>query len=171
MRARPGDERLCTVRIPTAVYFGTPGEAMADVMAMTELLFTTECVFLTLPCQYESTLLDLNGYTTTRTAHLFTETQFDFVLKFKLVFLVYEITPPKGDTHVSHHDVIRRLEEFGYSTDTGLIYASMFGDHISHLRWFAIAVLDGPNINWHSHTESALLATSSSTLLGRQRRW
>ena len=56
------------------------------------------------------------------------------------------MNPPKGGTHTSHHDIISRLEELGYSTDTALIDAPMVGDHTSHLRWFAIAVFNGPNI-------------------------
>ena len=88
----------------------------------------------------------LNGYTTTRTAHLFTDIQFDFVLKCKPAIMMYAMAPPKGGTHTFHHDVVSRLEEFGYSADTALIDACMVGGHTSHLRWFAVAVLDGPNI-------------------------
>ena len=89
---------------------------------------------------------NLNGYATTRTAHLFTDTQFDFVLKFNPAVMVYEMAPPKGGTLTSHHDVIRRPKESCYSTNTALIDAPMVGGHTSHLRWFAVAVLDGPNI-------------------------
>ena len=94
---------------------------------MQEILLTTECVFLTLPCTDETALRGLNGYAATRTAHLFTYTQFRFVLKFKPAIVMYEMTPPKGDIHTSFHDMISRLEELGYSTDTALIDASMVG--------------------------------------------
>ena len=47
---------------------------MPDVSAMKNLLATTECVVLTLPCQNETALKDLNGHDTTSTAHLFTKT-------------------------------------------------------------------------------------------------
>ena len=119
---------------------------MSDVVVMQEILGTTECVFLTLPCTDETALKDLNGYAATRTAYLFTDTQFRFVLKFKPAIVMYEMTPLKGGTHTAHHDVISRIGEPGYSTDTALIDASMVGDHTSHLRWFAVAVLDRPNI-------------------------
>ena len=59
---------------------------------------------------------------------------------------MYEITLPKGGAHTSYHDVISRLGDLGYSTDTALIDASIVWNHTSHLRWFAVAVLDGPNI-------------------------
>ena len=59
---------------------------------------------------------------------------------------MYKTEPPKGVAHTSHHDVISRLEELGYSTDTALIDAPMVEDHTSHLRWFVVAVLGGPNI-------------------------
>ena len=131
---------------PDAVAFDTLGDAMSDVVARQEILLTTECVFLTPPCTDETALRDLNGHAATRTAHLFTDTQFKFVQEFEPAIVMYEMTPPKGDTHTSHHDVISRLEEPDYSTGTALIDASMVGDHTSHLRWFAVAVLDGPNI-------------------------
>ena len=131
---------------PDAVAFDTLEEAISDVVTMQEILLTTECVFLTLPCTDEAALRDLNGYAATRTARLFTDTQFEFVLEFRPAIVMYEMTPSKGDTHTPHHDVISRFEEPGYSTDTALIDASMVGDHTSHLRWFAVAVLDGPNI-------------------------
>ena len=99
---------------PVTVDFGTLEEAMADVVMMQEILLTTECMFLTLPCTDETALRDLDGYTTTHTAHLFTDTQFAFALKFKPPIVMYEMTPPKGGTHTSHHDVISRLEELGY---------------------------------------------------------
>ena len=59
---------------------------------------------------------------------------------------MYEMTPPKGGIYTSHHDVISRLGDLGYSMDTVLVVASMVGDHTSHLRWFAFAVLHGPNV-------------------------
>ena len=67
---------------PNAVAFGTLGEAMSDDLSMREILRTTECAFLTLPCTGETALRDLNGHTATRTTHLFTDTQFSFVLQF-----------------------------------------------------------------------------------------
>ena len=96
LRARPHVNAFTRRAFPVAIAFDTPEKAMADVVVMKELLLTTECMFLTLVRQYESALRDLNGYTTTCTAHLFTDTQFDFVLKFKPAILVYEMTPPKG---------------------------------------------------------------------------
>ena len=113
---------------------------------MHEILRTTAYVFLTPPCTDETALRDFNGYAATRTAHLFTDTQFRFVLKFKSAIVMYEMTPPKGDTHTFHHDAISCLEEPGYSTEKAPIDAPMLGNHSSHLRWFAVAVLNGPNI-------------------------
>ena len=142
----PEMNRFGRLAFPDTVAFDTLEEAMSDVEAMEKLLATTECVILTLPCQNETALKDLNGYDTTSTAHLFTKTQFDFVARFRPLFLLYEMTPPKGGSHTSHQDVISRLHELGYSTDTALVDASTVGDSTSHLRWFAFAALHGPNI-------------------------
>jgi hypothetical protein len=169
----PDMNKFARLAFPGAVAFNTLEEAMSDVSAIEALLVSTECVVLTLPCQNETALKDLNGYATTSTAHLFTTTQFAFVARFQPSFLLYEMTPPKSGSHTSHQDVISRLHELGYSTDTALVDASTVGDGTSHLRWFAFAVHHGPNIQglltptltcWPVPARPSLVGTSSTAI-------
>ena len=83
---------------PNAVAFGTLEGTIPDVVVIQEILLITVCVFLTPPCTDETALRDINGCAATHTAHLFTDTQFEFVMEFQPAIVIYEMAPPKGDT-------------------------------------------------------------------------
>ena len=93
----------------------------------------------TLPCQNETALKSLNKYPTTKTAHLFTKSQFRFIDLVRPTRVLNEMVPPRWNYEETHNNVLSEFRERGFQTNVDMVDACMVGDYTSHHRWFCLA--------------------------------